>query len=207
MTDSPDTLFELEPPGPAPAQAYRGGNRKGIRNKRSNVLWRQAELASPEILRQRIAEAQRLSEYVSAGELEKAQISLKCGDSLLARTMPRPRSAPILNLDVSQQVDARTLLAAMAHGDLTPADASSLLSAMNKNLLNGHAPTPNGNSGDAKKKLEDKLKRAIEARRASNGHVPEEAEEITLETLDAVVVDTPEEEEEIVRRAMDRYGS
>lgn len=113
------------PPPPAP-----GGRPKGAKNKlrRTDPLWREARNWSPGILDKIIARAIRLED----------EIDFKCAQLVLSRTWQKPRSAPI-QIDLSQNVDARTLLLAVMQGEMTPADASSLWNSLSRNG-NGHTP-------------------------------------------------------------------
>src|SRR5262245_66538601 len=89
-----DSLFE--PPGnqpgsPATKHLTRAGlgRPKGAMNKRSRVLWRQAEVAGSNILAQRIQEAEKFSEYMKCGNIEKAKLAFQAGTHLLFRILLR----------------------------------------------------------------------------------------------------------------------
>lgn len=62
---------------------------------------------------------------------------LKCAFFIGSRVWTKPRGN-LLTVDLSSNVDARSLLMAMCNGQITPADASSLWNSLGKNG-NGHS--------------------------------------------------------------------
>lgn len=167
MSDTAQIEFSLEsaPPRPVPPRAG-AGRPKGAKNKRSGLLWRKADIASPEILEQRIRVALRFEQYVLEGDAENARLALIAGDHILSRTWPKPKTPPI-QLDVTQAIDARTLLALVADGQMSPTDASSLWNSLSRN---GHGATAVIEAGqqrdDIREKIAERLGKMIEARRA-----------------------------------------
>jgi len=150
--------FELVPSEDAPAKY---GRPKGARNKRSAILWQLAECASPEILEQRIAEAKKLGEYMEKGDLDRARIAVHCGDSLLLRTFPKPRSTPV-QIDINQ-FGTGAILAALASGEISPSDAAALI------RVSGDVNIPLQQAEetiDARMSLADRVQKAIAAREA-----------------------------------------
>lgn len=103
-------------------QGNRGGRPKGARGKRMSLGWRLAEIATPDIIRQVITRALRCED----------DGDIRCAEIVLNRTMPRPKTPPI-QLDVTQNIDARALLSLVAQGQMSPTDAASLWNSLSRN--------------------------------------------------------------------------
>ena len=134
----------------------RGGRPLGARNKRRSVAWRLAEVATESIMRQMIMRAQRLED----------QIDYQCAVTILSRTWPKSRSAPV-QIDLTQNVDARSLLAAVADGQMTPTDASSLWNSLSRNGSGPSATAELVPKGDARERVARKLAGIVAARIAA----------------------------------------
>src|SRR5262245_21351663 len=114
---------EVIPHGGRGGRRPGAGRRPGSRSKLHTVLGRTAQLATGEIQRQHIVEAQRYGEYMRAGDMRRARFAFESGQLIMARTWPEPRSSPVqIAIDSRQGV-----MAAMEAGELTPADAATLL--------------------------------------------------------------------------------
>lgn len=91
---------------------------------------------------------------------------IKCAMVLFSRVWPKQRGAPI-EIDLSQNVDARTLLMAMMQGQLTPADAASLWNSLSRNG-NGHTPAEIAGPArdDVRERIGERLAGIVAARQA-----------------------------------------
>jgi hypothetical protein len=154
MGDSAQSSFEGfesgEGPGRTPPRAGFG-RPAGAKNKTSEVIWRMARVATPKIMTRLIERAERLED----------EIDFKCAQVVLSRTWVKPRSAPLLHVDLSGGNGA--VLNAVQAGEITPADAASLMNATSKNALS--MPAEAGGE-DIRKVVSDKLEGIINARAA-----------------------------------------
>ena len=139
-------------------EGNRGGRPKGARGKRMSLGWRMCEIATPDIIRQVITRALRLED----------DGDIRCAEIVLNRTMPRPKTPPI-QLDVTQNIDARTLLGLVAQGQLSPTDAASLWNSISRNGTGaGSAVVDAGQQRDGiREAIAGRLAKLIEARRAA----------------------------------------
>ena len=161
MADQQNVLFDpiaLTPDEIAVKnEGNRGGRPKGARGKRMSLGWRMCEIATPDILRQVITRALRLED----------DTDVRCAEIVLNRTMPRPKTPPI-QLDVTQNIDARALLSLVAQGQMSPTDAASLWNSLSRN---GHGATAVVEASqartDIREQITSRLQKLIEARAAA----------------------------------------
>ena len=160
MSDQQNVLFDPLALTPdeivVKGQGNRGGRPKGARGKRMSLGWRLAEIATPDIIRQVITRALRCED----------DGDIRCAEIVLNRTMPRPKTPPV-QLDVTQNIDARTLLGLVAQGQMSPTDAASLWNSLSRN---GHGATAaieaSQSRGDIREAIAGRLAKLIEARAA-----------------------------------------
>lgn len=161
MSDQQNVLFD--PVALAPGDIVvkgvgnRGGRPKGARGRRMSLGWRLAEIATPDILRQVITRALRCED----------DGDIRCAEIVLNRTMPRPKTPPV-QLDVTQNIDARTLLSLVAQGQMSPTDAASLWNSISRN---GHgaaaAIEASASRGDIRESIALRLQKLVESRRTA----------------------------------------
>lgn len=161
MIDDDDQLTlealdpELLPKRRAPGQL--NGRPKGARNKLTTEINALVKTRGVHFIAKMWDRAERLED----------EIDFKCAVWIGSRLWTKPRMNPV-QIDLTQNVDARTLLAAVAQGEMTPSDASTLWNSLSRN---GHgasaiaelaAPREN-----IRERVADKLAGIVAARLAS----------------------------------------
>ena len=138
-----------------PLPTKRGGRPTGAKNKlrKDDPVWKEARNWTLPIVREMCRRAARMAD----------EIDFRCATVILSRTWPKPRAEPI-TIDLSQTVDARTLLAAVADGQITPTDASSLWNSISRNGTGASALIEAGGTPDIRQKVAARLAGLIEAR-------------------------------------------
>jgi hypothetical protein len=115
--------MQLEPPEPRPRNPNQMvGRPKGAKNKLTGELHAMIRRRGINFLERMWDRAERLED----------EIDFRCAVFLGSRIWTKPRGNPV-TIDLSSNVDARTLLAAVAEGQITPADASSLWNSLARN--------------------------------------------------------------------------
>jgi hypothetical protein len=105
------------------------GRPKGAKNKLTQELHAMIRLRGINFLNRMWDRAERLED----------EIDFRCAVFIGSRIWTKPRGNPV-SIDLSQNVDARTLLMAVAEGQITPADASSLWNSLARNGHGNGAP-------------------------------------------------------------------
>ena len=150
----------IEPPEPrkrncSPNQLV--GRPKGAKNKLTGELHALIKLRGINFLHKMWDRAERLED----------EIDFKCAVFIGARLWTRPRGNPVM-IDLSQNVDARTLLAAVAEGQITPADASSLWNSLSRNGTGAVAAADHAlHNGDVRERVAERLAGMVAARLAA----------------------------------------
>ena len=143
-----------------------GGRPKGSKNKlhRADPIWKMARNWTPVIMDQVCRRAARCED----------EIDFRCAQLVLSRTWAKPRSVPLTTIDITQINNPQTLLAAMAQGELTPADAATLVRAID--AIPGHAVNSElAPRSDARERVARKLAGIVAARIAAAGTGAESA--------------------------------
>jgi hypothetical protein len=157
MSDQQNALFD--PVALTPSEITIrpvGGRPKGSKNK-SPLGWRIAQIATPDIMRQVVTRALRLED----------DGDIRCAEIVLNRTMPRPKT-PAIQLDVSQAVDARSLLALVADGQMSPADFASVWNSVSRNGLGAKAAGGELSSRrDMREQIAERMAKIVAARAAA----------------------------------------
>jgi hypothetical protein len=113
----------LEPPEPRPRNPNQMiGRPKGAKNKLTGELHAMIRRRGINFLERMWDRAERLED----------EIDFRCAVFLGSRIWTKPRGNPV-TIDLSSNVDARQLLMAVAEGQITPADASSLWNSLSRN--------------------------------------------------------------------------
>lgn len=168
MSDQQNVLFDPVALTPGEivvrGEGNRAGRPKGAKGKRMSLGWRMCEIATPDILRQIITRALRCED----------DGDIRCAEIVLNRTMPRPKTPPV-QLDVTQNIDARTLLGLVAQGQMSPTDAASLWNSLSRN---GHGASAVAElapgSADVREQVAGKLAGIVAARLAQSSGVSSE---------------------------------
>jgi hypothetical protein len=152
MSDQQNALFD--PVALTPSEITIrpvGGRPKGSKNK-SPLGWRIAQIATPDIMRQVVTRALRLEDD---GDIRCAEIVLN------------PKT-PAIQLDVSQAVDARSLLALVADGQMSPADFASVWNSVSRNGLGAKAAGGELSSRrDMREQIAERMAKIVAARAAA----------------------------------------
>lgn len=145
----------LEPAAPRPRNPNQMiGRPKGAKNKLTGELHAMIRMRGINFLHKMWDRAERLED----------EIDFRCAVFLGSRIWTKPRGNPV-TIDLSQNVDARQLLAAVAEGQITPADASSLWNSLARN---GHgAATAVVEEGDDRRVVAERLAGIVAARLAA----------------------------------------
>lgn len=154
------TLDGIEPPEErrrncSPNQLV--GRPKGAKNKLTAELHAMIRLRGINFLHKMWDRAERLED----------EIDFKCAVFIGSRLWTKPRGNPV-TIDLSQSVDARTLLAAVADGQITPADASSLWNSIARNGTGAGAVVSDSalQNGDVRERIAGRLAAIVAARAA-----------------------------------------
>jgi hypothetical protein len=132
------------------------GRPKGAKNKLTSELSAMIRLRGLNFLSRMWDRAERLED----------EIDFRCAVFIGSRIWTKPRGNPV-SIDLSQTVDARSLLMAVADGQITPADASSLWNSLSKNG-NGTSAVAElaGPRNDIREQVAGRLAGIVEARLA-----------------------------------------
>lgn len=144
----------IEPPEPRKRVPNALGRPKGAKNRLTGELHKMIALRGINFLNRMWDRAERLED----------EIDFKCAVFIGSRIWTKPRGA-LVEIDLSQNVDARTLLSAVSTGQITPADAASLWNSISRN---GHGATAaieaSQSRGDIREAIAGRLAKLIEAR-------------------------------------------
>jgi hypothetical protein len=147
-------------PHPRPP-SEKGGRRPGSISKVSRELKAMCEKRGINFLHKMWDRAERLED----------EIDFKCAVFIGSRLWTKPRGNPV-TLDLSQNVDARSLLLAVAEGQITPADASSLWNALSRNGSGSSESAEVVPRDDVRERIAERLASMVTARRIAAGDVP-----------------------------------
>lgn len=150
------TLDGIEVAETAEAKRTGLGRPKGAKNKLTVELNKLIQVRGINFLNRMWDRAERLED----------EIDFKCAVFIGSRIWTKPRGTPVA-IDLSQTVDARSLLMAVAEGQITPTDASSLWNSISRNGTGASALIEAGGSPDIRQKVAARLAGLIEARRAA----------------------------------------
>lgn len=147
---------EAEPRSMRRSPGQITGRPKGSRNKLTGELHAMIKLRGINFLSKMWDRAERLED----------EIDFKCAVFIGSRIWTKPRGAPVA-IDLSSNVDARSLLMAVADGQITPADASSLMNSIARNGF-GAAPAAEiaGPRNDVRDRIAERLAGIVSARMA-----------------------------------------
>lgn len=138
-------------------QAANNGRPKGAKGRLTVELQTMIKRRGINFLNRMWDRAERLED----------EIDFKCAVFIGSRIWTKPRGAPVA-IDLSQNVDARTLLAAVVDGQITPSDASSLWNSISRNGHGAAAAVEAGaGRGDIREQVAARLAKLIESRRAA----------------------------------------
>ena len=167
MTDMPGdddqyTLEGIEPAEPrhrntSPNQVI--GRPKGARNKLTAELHKMIKVRGINFLNRMWDRAERLED----------DIDFRCAVFIGSRIWTKPRGNPV-SIDLSQNVDARSLLMAVADGQITPADASSLWNSLARNGTGAVAALED--AGEDRRLIAERLQSIVAARLAAAAERP-----------------------------------
>ena len=163
-----------------PAPAVKGGRRQGSMSKLTRELKAVASKRGIGFIVRMWDRAERLED----------EIDYRCAALLFSRIWPRPRGN-LVEIDLSQNIDVRTLLMAVASGQITPADASSLWNSISRNGTGASALIEAGGSPDIRQKVAARLAGLIEARQQQGASATAVTENLVEppETLESMIVE------------------
>jgi hypothetical protein len=156
--DDQFALEGIEPAGPRqrntnPNQVI--GRPKGAKNKLTAELHKMIKVRGINFLNRMWDRAERLED----------EIDFKCAVFIGSRIWTKPRGNPV-SIDLSQTVDARSLLMAVADGQITPADASSLWNSLARNGTGMGAAGAAVDAGEDRRLIAERLQSIVAARLA-----------------------------------------
>lgn len=136
------------------------GRPKGAKNKLTAELHKMIKVRGINFLNRMWDRAERLED----------EIDFKCAVFIGSRIWTKPRGNPV-SIDLSQTVDARSLLMAVADGQITPADASSLWNSLARN---GHGGAAGAvvDAGEDRRLIAERLQSIVAARLAAAAERP-----------------------------------
>lgn len=148
----------IEPSQPRKHVPNAFGRPKGAKNRLTGELHKMIALRGINFLNRMWDRAERLED----------EIDFKCAVFIGSRIWTKPRGA-LVEIDLSQNVDARQLLSAVSTGQITPADAASLWNSISRNGTGaGSAVVDAGQQRDGiREAIAGRLAKLIEARRAA----------------------------------------
>lgn len=134
------------------------GRPKGAKNRITGEIHKLIGLRGINFLNRMWDRAERLED----------EIDFKCAVFIGSRIWTKPRGA-LVEIDLSQNVDARQLLAAVSTGQITPADAASLWNSISRNGTGASSAVVDaGQQRDGiREAIAGRLAKLIEARRAA----------------------------------------
>lgn len=134
------------------------GRPKGAKNRLTGELHKMIALRGINFLNRMWDRAERLED----------EIDFKCAVFIGSRIWTKPRGA-LVEIDLTQNVDARTLLSAVSTGQITPADAASLWNSISRNGTGASSAVVDAGQqrGDIREAIAGRLQKLIEARRAA----------------------------------------
>ena len=144
---------ELEPRKRNVSPNQLVGRPKGAKNKLTAELHKMIQLRGINFLNRMWDRAERLED----------EIDFKCAVFIGSRIWTKPRGNPVA-IDLSQNIDARSLLMAVAEGQITPTDASSLWNSIARNGTGATAVIEADGRSDIRDRIADRLTALIEAR-------------------------------------------
>jgi hypothetical protein len=162
-----DDQFALEGIEPAePRQRNTNPNQvigrpRGAKNKLTAELQKMIKVRGINFLNRMWDRAERLED----------EIDFKCAVFIGSRIWTKPRGNPV-SIDLSQTVDARTLLMAVADGQITPADASSLWNSLARNGTGSGGVAALAEAGDDRRVIAERLQSIVAARLATAAERP-----------------------------------
>jgi hypothetical protein len=161
MADDDDAQYTLDGIEVLPAEPHRRntnpnqviGRPKGAKNKLTAELHAQIKRRGINFLDRMWDRAERLED----------EIDFKCAVFIGSRIWTRPRGAA-MQIDLTQTIDARSLLAAVADGSMTPADAAGLWNSISRNGTGAVAAI--ADAGEDRRIVAERLQGLIAARLA-----------------------------------------
>lgn len=142
---------DLKPRPRAPGQL--NGRPKGVKNKLTAEINHLVKVRGIHFISKMWDRAERLED----------EIDFKCAVWIGSRLWTKPRMNPV-QIDLTQNVDARSLLAAVVEGQMTPADASSLWNSLSRNGSGPSAVAELAPKSDARERVARKLAGIVAAR-------------------------------------------
>lgn len=147
----------IEPPEPAEREKIVRnpvGRPKGAKNRTTGEIHAMIKLRGINFLHKMWDRAERLED----------EIDFKCAVFIGSRIWTKPRGT-LVEIDLSQNVDARALLSAVSTGQITPGDAASLWNSISRNGHGGAAAIEaSASRGDIREAIAGRLAKMIEAR-------------------------------------------